>query len=129
MKKRIIFTILAVFFIFNQNIFVFAQQGAPEIPQTIEEAQVVGKKVLEGLPGVFKEALGGMLNWLKDLWESYFFPFLRKIWQITINFLRKEVEERKPDIQEEFKKEKQELKEELPEATKSLWQKFKELIK
>jgi len=39
------------------------------------------------------------------------------------------VEKRKPIIEEEFKKEKEELKEEVPEVTKSLWEKFKELIK
>lgn len=43
-------------------------------------------------------------------------------------FLQKEVEKRKPSVEEEFKKETQELKEEVVEEVPSLWQRFKDLI-
>ena len=62
-----------------------------------------------------------IINWIR--------PWLQTIWYKTSSFLGKEVEKRKPEIQEEFEKEKQEMKEEIPKVTKPLWQRFKELIK
>ena len=67
-------------------------------------------------------------NWLKDLWYKYILPWLQNIWQQICSFLEKEVEKRKPDVEEEFKKEIQEMKEEIPKVGKSLWQRLKELI-
>ena len=64
-----------------------------------------------------------MYNWCKKtFWDPYFGPFFQK-----------EIEKRKPVIEEEFQKEKTEMKqsakEEVPKVTKSLWEKFKELFK
>jgi len=116
----------------------------PKAPETLEEAKTMGEKVLTGLPRALKEpwreALGiwgRMADIFSNFWNSYIFPWLKSIWhQITIPF-KKEMERRQPIIEEEFKKEKKEIKEEikeeikveLPETTKSLWQRFKELIK
>jgi len=68
------------------------------------------------------------LGWFKNFWQSYVSPWLKTIWQKIYYLLGKEVEKRKPEIQEEFEKEKQEAKEEIPKISKSLWQRFKELI-
>ncbi|MFH1509997.1 MAG: hypothetical protein ABID67_02570, partial [Candidatus Nealsonbacteria bacterium] len=65
---------------------------------------------------------GKMYDWFKD-----------HLWSIFSDWFKKEVEpeiERiKPNIEEEFEKEKVEVKEELPKVGKSLWNKFKEIIK
>jgi len=67
-------------------------------------------------------------NWLKDLWQNYIYPWLKIIWNKIYSFLAKEVEQRKPEVKEEFKKETQEMKEEIPKAGESLWQRLQELI-
>jgi len=138
MKKVVLLTILIAILInsvvLNPVVFALAQDSAPiEAPKTLEEAKSLGERFLEGLPEVIKTAFKETFEWLKNLWTSYIFPFLRYIWQKVAFFLRQEVEKRKPEIQEEFEKEKQELKEELkeevPKVSKTLWQRFKDLIK
>ncbi len=109
--------------------FSFAQTQPQPLgpPETVEEAKEIGKGLLEKLPRtlekIWKEEVLPFLkkisNWLKEkIWDSYIGPFFKK-----------EIEKRKPIIKEEFKKEKEELREEVPKVGKSLWQKFKELIK
>jgi hypothetical protein len=105
-------------------------------PGTLEELKAAGQRALNALPDFFKGIWQGFLgfcskvwNFFKNIWDSYIFPFLDNLWHKTIG---KEIEKRKPVIKEEFQKEKEEAKEEikanLPTA-KSLWERFKELIK
>lgn len=111
-------------------IFSFAQWEKP--PLNITETP---EKVLE----VIKTALPGII---KQIWQEEVLPIWQKMWNwVKTNiweryfklFFQKEIEKRKPTIREEFEKEKQETKEsaktEVPQALKSLWEKFKELIK
>lgn len=114
--------------------FSFAQVS-PEIriPETLEKLKIVGLKSLKLLPELLKSIWQEFLaicqkiwNWYKNIWNSYIYPFFYNLWQKTLG---KEIKERKSIIKEEFKKEKEELKEELPKVGKSLWQKFKELIR
>jgi len=118
--------------------FSFAQVS-PEIriPETLEELKIAGLKALKLLPeflkSIWQEFLGTcqkIWNWYKKIWNSYIYPFFHNIWQKTLG---KEIKERKPIIEEEFKKEKKEMREEikteLPKTAKSLWEKFKELIR
>lgn len=115
--------------------FSFAQV---EQPETLEEAKEMGEKALE----VSKKELPGILEkiWEEDIlpiWKKMYSWFMTNIWPKIESWFKKEVEprvkeeveKRKPIIGEGFKKEKEEIKEELPEVTKSLWEKFKELIK
>ncbi len=134
MKKIIIILILVGFLSPNLS---FGQWEQPPIeqPQTMEETKALGTKALEvikkDLPNILKKiwqeevlpVWQKMWNWFKiNIWERYFKPLFQK-----------EVEKRGPTIKEEFEKEKQETKEsaktEVPQAIKSLWEKFKELIK
>jgi len=118
--------------------FSFAQNQAIEQPETLEEAQEMGEKALE----VSKKELPGILEkiWKEDVlpvWQKMYDWFQVNIWPTIEGWFKKEVEprvkeeaeKRKPIIEEEFKKEKEEVKEELPGVTKSLLEKFKELIK
>jgi len=125
MNKKIIFLTIIIGFLLTG----FMAKCFAQAPQTFEEAKTLAQKILFGLPEALKnpwqEALAiwnKMANWFKNIWDSYIYPWF---W----NILGKEVEKRKPEIQQEFEKEKQEMKEEIPKATKSLWQRFKELIK
>ncbi len=113
-----------------------SSQLPPEAPKTLKETETLGKKVLIGFPKVleksWQEALAfwqRMINWLKNLWCFYGLPQLQNIWHKINSFLGKEVEKRKPEIEEEFKKEKEEMKEEIPKVGKSLWERFKKLIR
>ena len=111
--------------------FSFAQVQPPE---TLEEAKEIGektfgdflKKLPETLEKIWKEEAlplwQKMYNWGKNIWDSY-------IWPEIGPWFKKEIEKRKPLIEEEFKKEKEEIKEEVPKVGKSLWERFKELIK
>jgi hypothetical protein len=120
--------------------FSFAQEQVPPIkaPETIEEVKEMGEKALEvgekELPGIIERI------WKEEvlpIWQKMYDWFKTNIWPKIQGWFKKEVtpeiEKRKPLIKEEFQKEKKEMKEsaktELPKVSKSLWEKFKELIK
>jgi hypothetical protein len=107
--------------------FAFVQTQPVSPPETLEEVKEIGKKIEKEIPKmlekVWKEEIlpiwQKIYNWLKKtFWDPYLGPFFKR-----------EIEKRKPIIEEEFKKEKEEMKEELPRVGKSLWERFKELIK
>ncbi len=119
-------------------IFSFAQNQEFKQPETPEEVKALGEKALE----VGKKELPGVLEgiWKEEIlpiWQKMYDWFKTNIWPTIESWFKKEIEprvkeeteKRKPIIEEEFKKEKEEAKEEVPEVTKSLWEKFKELIK
>lgn len=112
-----------------------------ESPNSLKEVQELGEtfseKTMTELPGT-----------LKDSWQHEVLPIWGRIWngginifnlyirtQFTsfsykvFNFIEKEIKERKPGIEQEFKKEKQEMGEDIPVVSKSIWGRFKELIK
>jgi len=134
MKKIIIILVLTGFL---SPSFSFAQWEKPPLtmPETTEQAKELGEKALE----VTKTALPGII---KQIWQEEALPVLLKMWNWCKKtfwdpylgpFFQKEIEKRKPIIKEEFEKEKQETKEsaktEVIPTLKSLWEKFKELIK
>lgn len=122
---------ILILFGFLLSNFALAQEMGP--PGTIEKAKEMGKEALETtkeeLPGIigriWKEEVLPVWqiiwDWAKDIFES--------TWQRIASLFGQEVEKRKPAIKEEFQKEKQELKEEVPKVSKSLWERFKELIR
>lgn len=119
MIKKII-PVLVIIGIFLPNL-AFFQVKPISPPQTLEEAKEIGIKAE-------KEIKLNFAGILKKIWN-----FVKKLWQKITTPFKKEFERRKPIIEEEFKKEKQEMKEEikteLPKTGKSLWERFKELIK
>jgi len=113
----------------------FAQKQPLAPPETLEGAKEIGGKTIhsillqlpETLKRIWREEVlpiwQKIYNWLKKtFWDPYLSPFFKR-----------EIEKRKPIIEEEFEKEKKEMKEEvkteLPKIGKSLWERFKELIK
>jgi len=134
-KKILIITIICGVLL---PAFSLAQTQPLQPPETLEEAKEMGKKALE----VSQKELPGILEkvWKEEVlptWQKMYDWFKINIWPKIASWFKKEVEprvkeeveKRKPIIGEEFKKEKEEIKEELPEVGKSLWEKFKELIK
>ncbi len=103
-------------------------------PETMDEAKEIGEQVLEKagneLPGIIKQIWQneifpiwlGMWNWIKT-----------KTWPKIESWLMPEYEKRKQYFEENFDQEKkeigEEIKTEVPKVAKSLWEKFKELIK
>ena len=130
-KRGVIIAVISTVFI-PLFIPVFAQNTGT-VPENLSEAQIRGEGVLNAIPGVltrlwreFKVYLSRLLNWLyNNVWLRYIWPQIRNFWY-------REVEPRKPEVEQEFQKEKQEMgqeiKTEVPKITKSLWERFKELI-
>lgn len=116
----------------------FAQQGAVSPPENLEEAKVLGEKAVQITE---KELPGNLENiWDNEVlpaWQRMYGWFLANIWSKIDNWLsdvfkpllKEEAEKRKPLIEEEFQKEKQELKQEAPQVGRTLWERFRELIK
>jgi len=108
--------------------FAFAQEASPiSTPETVEDAQGFIGDMIDGFPSAFRgawqEARGifaGIWNWFKNIFGG----IGRSIWSVLGN----EVEKRKPEVQQEFQKELQEMKQDVPVVTKSLWERFKDLI-
>ena len=126
---RKIITILIILGLF-MPVLSFSQETSITSPETVEEAKELGKKALE----VGEKELPGILQkiWQEDvlpIWTKMFNWFKDNIWIKIWPLAEEEIEKRKPIIEEEFEKEKEELKEEAPEIGKSLWEKFKELIR
>ena len=131
---KIILEILLIFGILLPN-FAYLQNQTATMPETLGEIKKIGERatgsIQKTIPEIFKriwreEVLPiweKIYNWLKKtFWDPYLGPFFQR-----------EIEKRKPVIEEEFKKEKVEMKEsakkEVPKATQSLWERFKELFK
>jgi len=135
MKKAI--TILILFgFLLPSFYFVQGVNQSPQPPETLKEAEIVGGKILrlfpEVLKGVWQEALEiwhKMGRKVKSFLDSYIWPWFQNIWQKILFSFGKEIKERKPVIEKEFEKEKGEMKTEIPKVGKSLWERFKEIIK
>ena len=139
MKYLFLFLIIGFLLIVPYSLVLEAQDGFGPV-KTLEEAKTTGKKILTGFPGLLNRLWQDVIafwqkviNLLKNFLNSYITPWLQDIWQKIVFFLGKEVEQRKTEVQEEFEKEKEEMKEEIkreaPKIGKSIWERFKELIK
>ncbi len=119
---------------------VFSQTPV-EPPKTLEQAEEITKEALgvveKELPGILEQMWReevmpiwkSMWQRFKNVWEAHIWQRIETLWQKVQTLLGKEIEKRKPLIEEEFEKEKEELKKELPEVGQSLWERFKELIR
>ena len=125
--------VLVISFIFIPVFSPILAQNEAQVPQTLDEAQIRGKSVLNTLPGVLSrlwQELRGyffqFVNWLIKIWENYIYPPIQDFWN-------REVESRKPEIEQELQKEKQEMvqdiKTEVPKIGKTVWDRFMELIR
>jgi len=124
-----------LFGLINSPRVVFAQsENQINPPENIEEVKVVGEKAL----GVGEKELPGIIE---KIWKEEVLPIWQKmwdwvkanIWSRIESWIKPEIEKRKQFFKEGFGRKKEEMKEELktevPKASKSLWEKFRELIK
>ena len=98
-------------------------------PKSVEGLKLTLWNAVKFFPETIKKVGGEVIYWLKNIWNSYIYPFLHKIWQKIDSIFGKEIKQREPVIKEEFKKETQEMKQEIPLVTKSLWEKLKGFFK
>ena len=124
-RSKYLILVLITFILLCDTGVVLAD--VPKTPETLEQAEEIGKDILWGLPNAFKKPWEQALSLWKKIGD-WFLKWLRIIWQKVSAFLGREVEKKKPEIKEELEKEKQELKEEVDKGAKSVWQRFKELL-
>lgn len=110
------------------------EQSNPEAPKNIEEL----KKGTEEFAEAAQKEMPGFLekSWKEKVlpaWKRIFSWIKENTWDKIIGFLEEGIEEKiknkKPAIEEELEKEKEEIKEEGAGKGKSLWERFKEIIK
>ena len=111
----------------------FAQNDTVELPQNFEEGTNIVVKIIEKIPGAFS------LVWSKTvipvwtaLWENIIFPLGEKIWNTVLGFLGQQIEEKKPQLEQELAREQEELVEEieseLNDTKTSFWERFLSLF-
>jgi len=110
---------------------------AIQAPETIEDAQEFGQKILQGIPEAVQEVWKtqvmplwtNMWSTAKNIWDTTMSSFVKGLRDQVLSFFGQEIEKRKPFIEEEFQREKEELKQELeqkiPEPGKTLWNRIK----
>jgi len=121
-------------FIFISLLLPFFSLAQADPPGTLEEAREAGERALETgereLPGIIKQMWE---NEVLPVWLSMWNWLKAKTWSKIEIWIMPEYEKRKQYFEDDFEQEKEELKEEIktevPKATRSLWEKFKELIK
>ena len=137
--------IILLIFGFLVPIFGFGQvpiaPGTIEAPKTIKEAEKMVDEIIvltdKELPGIIEQIWRnevmpiwlGMWNFFRNIWNRHFNPRIERIWQRIQELLGREIEKRKPIIEEEIQKEKEQIKKELPQVGQSLWDKLRELIR
>ncbi len=144
MKKTISFIfIISVFFGFLFSFPVYSRPIEPpnkiikipraEMPETIDEAKVIGEDFLNFMPGQIKEGWGIAINIWKNMYlKSVFFfnsnikPVIKSLWKKTEDKSREKIDEKKDILKEELIKEKEEVKKTIEEksksVSKSIWQ-------
>lgn len=127
-KSKIILSSLIFCLIFSGLVFAADNSRPLRVADSLSGAKDVFLNILkpffDNLNKIWKETLEicqKAWNWIKNTGQD--------IWQRIQAFFNGEFERRKEIIKEELPKEKEELKEDLPETLKSLWEKFKGLIR
>ena len=65
----------------------------------------------------------------EDIWDAYIGPRIETLWQKIQELFGKEIEKRRPIIEQEFEKEVEQIKQQIKQEMPSLWERFLELIK
>lgn len=103
--------------------------GTAGPPYTFGEIKTSMVNAFKSVLKFLRNVLEQILVWIKNIWNSYVYPFLHRIWQKIDSIFGREIKERTPVIKEEFKKETQEIKQEVPSVAKSFWQKLKDFFR
>jgi len=134
LKNKIIFLLIVGLILPS---FSFVQGQAITPPENLDELKQIGQRILSAFPKIPEILFKIWKEEVLPIWYKMYNWFITNIWSKIEDWFRnkilplfkKEVEKRKPIIEEEFKQEKKEVEKELPGVTKSFWERFKELIK
>lgn len=130
MFKKIVIYFFIIIFVFLPITIHSELQEIPEVnikirdtkqPQTISEAQELGKNFLSLYPLYVKSAYNEFLSIIKDI---YYFG-KNNIYNRIVNFFKKKFNNKKQIIEQEIEKEKESVK----VASKSLWQRILEYFR
>jgi len=133
-KLKILINFFVILGILLPNL-AYLQDNVFSPPETIGELGARGEKVLKEILETFpKNIKNFFFEDVLPVWLKMYQWFKKTFWDPYLGpFFQKEIEKRKPIIEEEFKQEKSEIKqsaqEEIPQVTKSLLERFKELFK
>lgn len=115
-------------------LYAFSEGDGMSIPNNFEEIKALGKSMLRSFPNAFKKAGQegwGIIKWIWSHIEAFLIKHVEPVVSKAINWLKglvgKEVEQRKPEVKEEFKRETEQIKEKVPTG-KGLWERFKSLF-
>ncbi len=144
MKKIILFLVLVIVFNLHAPLIVNSQleQELPrkdiklptaELPQTIGEAELIGRDFLDYLPGEMEKQWyraviiwTNMYNWSFSFFNRYIKGFIQSIWNRIWRKSRETLKEKETILKKEFEKEKESVQETIQEETrkisKSIWQ-------
>lgn len=122
-KNLILFLIITSFLLPS---FCFAQVGPP---QTVGGLKTTLWNAVKFFPEAIVKVVKGIIDFSKNTWNSYIYPFLHKIWQWINPSIRNEVKQRTPVVKEEAKKESQSMKQDIFDFGKSAWQKIRDFFK
>ncbi len=113
----------------------FAQEQTISVPSNLEEIKELSRSVLRTIPYALKTAgreglavMKWILGPIKSFAATHIEPSVFRAINWLKSFLGKEVEQKKPEVKEEFRKETEHIREKLPTG-KSLWEKFKSLFR
>ncbi len=123
--------------------FFTSAQKIPElqVPDTLDEVKEgalnIGDKIIAAIPGIIAGIWKNevmplwrtMWKWIKEeIWQKRVEPVFQTVLDKIKELLGREVEKRKPLIQQELEQEKQELKEDVKTYSegvrKGLWERF-----
>jgi hypothetical protein len=112
-----------------------------ELPETVDEAKEMGNRTVEAieneLPSLIKSTWQNEVwpiwksayQWFLDhVWNNWLGSKVSNLWESAKRIFTNEVEERTPNVEQEFKTEKEEIKTETPTVLKSLWEKILEFV-
>jgi hypothetical protein len=112
----------------------FAQEGNNSlIPASIIDILIENfKKSWQTAWALWQKIYGGLWGLVEPFWQK-FLSWLLQVIESVKDFLLGEFYKRKPGVEDEFEKEKEEMKEDIkkeaPKTGKTLWEKFRDLIK
>ena len=145
--RHLVFFLIFLSFLAHPLFFGFAQTDQTfQVPDTIDEAKQgvlnIGDKIIRAIPeavsNIWKNEVvprwKAMWKWvMEEVWQKRVKPALETLWDKAMELLGKEVEKRKPLLEQEFEQEKQELKQDIEtygkSARKGLWERFQALFK
>lgn len=130
MKKYLTAILFLNILFFGFSVSVYAQDdGAIQIPNSIDEAKAMGEGILPQVPGILKSVWGdtysilkNIFNFSKNIWNQYLNPQVK---QYVVPTIQKERPQLKQDFNQETKEMGQSMKTDLPKLIEAIFNTIK----